>query len=425
MYCGKCGRELKEGEKCSCQNQIQIRQSPLMQEKNTEKKGWSLFLILSISFSVLSLVVFLLMRCLMAPSPEAGRLGIMLTYVIPAVMALAACVMALISFKDRQLWVKSGMFCLTGVLLGGVFSVLLLRYPQSHGEQFQNMMENMEAVETDGNAGVSRVDTEYREGRMSYVESRKALEGFTDEELAEAGTELIKRLEDDLKETIGQYADTKQYAKVYEELNKILVEIPDDATALALQQSYSEECLRYLKEQSESLMEQGQEAEAREILEDAKKYYPEKEEIAGLMDDLDEMAAETETKSLRHEYEVVMADVTWKEAKRLAKERGGHLVTILDAQEQKLVEDLIDEYEDLHTVWIGGKNTENGFQWVNGEKFSYTNWGPGEPNNETGDEIYMDMYEKDDIWYWNDVPNDISQYYSGKMGYVIEWELEE
>lgn len=421
MYCGKCGRELRDGEKCGCQ--IQIRQYPLMQGNDTEKKGWNLFLTLSILFSVLSLAAFLLMRYLIAPSQEAGKTGIMLTYVIPAVMDLTACVMAMIALKDRQLWLKSGMLCLTGVLLGCVFSVLLLRYPQSHAERFS--MESTEVVETNGSSEISRIAAEYQEGRMSYAAIRKALEGFNDEELAEAGADLVKRLEDDLKETIRQYADAKQYAKAYEELNKILTELPNDATALDLQQSYSEECLRYLKEESESLMEQGKEAEAREILEDAKEYYPKEEEVSDLLDDLDEMAAETETKSLRHEYEAVMADVSWTEAKLLAEERGGHLVTISDAQEQKLVEDLIDEYEDLHTVWIGGKNMNNGYQWVNGEEFSYTNWGPGEPNNETGDEIYMDMYEKDDIWYWNDVPNDISQYYSGKMGYVIEWELEE
>lgn len=153
-------------------------------------------------------------------------------------------------------------------------------------------------------------------------------------------------------------------------------------------------------------------------------------EIQTEVQDLTEIAAETEEeteapKTYRHEYEAVMADVTWKQAKRLAKERGGHLVTISSAEEQKIVEEIIDEYSNLHTVWIGGNCLSGEFKWINGDSFEYTNWGPGEPNNETGDEMYLDMYEKDDIWYWNDVPNDISQYYSGKMGYVIEWEIED
>lgn len=123
------------------------------------------------------------------------------------------------------------------------------------------------------------------------------------------------------------------------------------------------------------------------------------------------------------EYEVVVSDATWLEAKAYAEERGGHLVVITSSEEQEYVQGLVNQYDTLHTVWLGGMFINGEFQWINDESFLYTKWGVGEPNNETGDEIYLDMYEKDDVWVWNDVPNDIKQYYSGKMGFVIEWEV--
>lgn len=132
-----------------------------------------------------------------------------------------------------------------------------------------------------------------------------------------------------------------------------------------------------------------------------------------------------ETKEYVSEYEVVRADVTWKEAKKAARERGGHLAVITSQEEEDTVEALIEENDSLYTVWLGSKYRGGTYRWITNEEFSYENWAAGEPNNETGDEAYMDMYQKDGIWRWNDVPNEISQYYSGKMGYVIEWEVEE
>ena len=126
------------------------------------------------------------------------------------------------------------------------------------------------------------------------------------------------------------------------------------------------------------------------------------------------------------EYELVVSDADWVQAKQQAEDMGGHLAVITSKKEQKIVEDLIDQDDSIHTVWLGGYTKKDGtFRWVNKEKFKYTNWGPGEPNNQTGDEDYLDMYELDGVWYWNDVPNSIHQYYSGHMGYVIEWEVEQ
>ena len=122
-------------------------------------------------------------------------------------------------------------------------------------------------------------------------------------------------------------------------------------------------------------------------------------------------------------YTIIRSDMSWQKASEDAKKRGGHLATITSKEEQDEIERLLNQ-TDLHTVWLGGQRSGGGFTWVTGEEFSWTNWAKGEPNNDTGDENYMDMYKNtSDVWGWNDVPGDISQYYSGRMGYVLEIEL--
>ena len=124
-----------------------------------------------------------------------------------------------------------------------------------------------------------------------------------------------------------------------------------------------------------------------------------------------------------HHYEFIQTDMDWEKANADAVSRGGYLAVITSSQEQSLIEELMKSYPSVHTVWIGGRRGYNGkFIWVNNEDFIWTKWGNGEPNNETGDENYLDMYEANGSWVWNDVPNSISRYYAGKMGYILELE---
>ena len=140
-----------------------------------------------------------------------------------------------------------------------------------------------------------------------------------------------------------------------------------------------------------------------------------------------EKVPETQAKQVRHTYELIQTDMTWEQAAADARGRGGYLATISSQQEQMQIENMMTSYSSVHTVWLGARRLATGsaFAWNDGQALTYTQWGPGEPNNETGDELYLDMYELDGTWYWNDVPNDIAQYYSGKMGYVLEREITE
>jgi putative hemolysin len=105
--------------------------------------------------------------------------------------------------------------------------------------------------------------------------------------------------------------------------------------------------------------------------------------------------------------------MTWTEAKTYCEGRGGHLVTITSKEEQELVQALIKD-GTKNQYWLGGQVTPNGWVWITGENWKYTNWGVGEPNDYQGTESYLQMYlipnpasyEENALGKWNDINNE-------------------
>ena len=131
-----------------------------------------------------------------------------------------------------------------------------------------------------------------------------------------------------------------------------------------------------------------------------------------------------------HWYEVVNhgSGVSWDEAKALAESSTylglqGHLVTITSAAEDAFV--LGFPVVGIQT-WLGGfqdpgaSSPDAGWRWVTGEAWSYTNWGPGEPNDFFGigseDKLGLFTYSSVNA-LWNDyLPNERN------IQYVVEYE---
>jgi hypothetical protein len=135
---------------------------------------------------------------------------------------------------------------------------------------------------------------------------------------------------------------------------------------------------------------------------------------------------QTELNQMRHEYEIYMEDITWEEAYNKCLTLGGHLVTITTPEEQEKIEKMLDT-KKVKVVMLGSTDytPDGSYQWTNGEEFKYSKWLFGEPNNEEDVEHYLYLYYVDDMWQWNDAPNDVIQYYSGKIAYICEWEYDE
>ena len=149
-----------------------------------------------------------------------------------------------------------------------------------------------------------------------------------------------------------------------------------------------------------------------------------------------------------HYYEICQANGTnvppwgglsWTEANSLAIAAGGYLATITSAHENSFIAALL-ESSTANRAWLGGSDsaTEGTWIWINGSEagdvFSFTNWNPGEPNNNTQTyvasggppnpegEDFVEMYSSrinNASGRWNDLPN------NGTPGiaYVVEYDV--
>lgn len=68
---------------------------------------------------------------------------------------------------------------------------------------------------------------------------------------------------------------------------------------------------------------------------------------------------------------------------RVCSGLGGTLASIRSGEEQRIVQDLMDQ-QDEPRVYIGlfeaGEDESNDWEWVDGWNGDYTHWNPGEPN---------------------------------------------
>ena len=139
-----------------------------------------------------------------------------------------------------------------------------------------------------------------------------------------------------------------------------------------------------------------------------------------------EMPTPTPTPKPEPTYEVVTADVSWADAEAAAEAKGGHLVVIDSAEKWTRVAQLADE-SGLTYVWIGLHRVDSKLAWVRDNVDPVYNWASGEPSvHDTNGaaEDYVLITRTADGWYYNDCIGDPAgrypQFYSGKIGYIIE-----
>ena len=131
-----------------------------------------------------------------------------------------------------------------------------------------------------------------------------------------------------------------------------------------------------------------------------------------------------------HYYKVFNDGLTWAQAKQRCEEIGGHLVAITSQMEQAIITELIISQGTKGFYWTGGvKDSKRNFTWITGEKFSYSNWANGEPNNAGGIENIVTVFKYQGLnGFWNDLSElgDKSgkwPFYNIKnSGFVCEWD---
>lgn len=110
-----------------------------------------------------------------------------------------------------------------------------------------------------------------------------------------------------------------------------------------------------------------------------------------------------------HDYYCSTYNASWPQAKAFCEANGGHLAIINSQAENNFLSGLIT----TQSAWIGlsDSNSEGNFQWVDGSGLSYTNWYPGQPNNYSDNQDYVELL---DDGQWNDQYN----YYS--LEFIME-----
>jgi hypothetical protein len=114
-----------------------------------------------------------------------------------------------------------------------------------------------------------------------------------------------------------------------------------------------------------------------------------------------------------HYYKLSTESTTWFNAKARAEELGGYLACITSAAENSFV---FNSVAGTSQAYLGGtdEEVEGTWKWISGEAWSYTAWGPGEPNNVNNEDHLH--YRTDGAW--NDVPG------TSSYRYVIEWDTD-
>lgn len=85
-----------------------------------------------------------------------------------------------------------------------------------------------------------------------------------------------------------------------------------------------------------------------------------------------------------HTYLLTPSAMNWMQAESLAMTMGGHLTAVNTQQEQAFLSSTF--CGTPFPFWIGFTDQlqEGIWVWTTGEPVSYTNWHPGEPNNDAG-----------------------------------------
>jgi hypothetical protein len=124
-----------------------------------------------------------------------------------------------------------------------------------------------------------------------------------------------------------------------------------------------------------------------------------------------------------HAYESVGQATTWEAAKIAANGMtflgmSGHLATITSQAENDFIVANFSNPQFLGGYQLdGATEPAGGWAWVTGEPWSYTNWAPGEPNNLSGIEKYLEYFAGGPRW------NDISG--AETRTYVVEYDTPE
>ncbi|MFZ5483080.1 MAG: hypothetical protein ACOZB0_02515 [Pseudomonadota bacterium] len=137
-----------------------------------------------------------------------------------------------------------------------------------------------------------------------------------------------------------------------------------------------------------------------------------------------------------HRYRAVLASggISWAEAERAARALGGYLASVSSPAENDAIYGLVRNDDRFWFIdgagngqgpWLGGyqdtgaQEPRGGWRWVSGERFDYSHWAPGEPNNSGGAEHHLQLFGSGTLKgpHWNDIGGESRSV----RGYIVEF----
>jgi len=119
-----------------------------------------------------------------------------------------------------------------------------------------------------------------------------------------------------------------------------------------------------------------------------------------------------------HQYQRFDTPTLWASARAICVEKGGYLATITTEEENIWVWNNLAKLGSNPRSMLGGtdQRSEGTWEWITGEPWSYTNWDPGEPNDDGGQDVLIFGNFNNGSW------DDINDPRDGTSPYICEWD---
>lgn len=318
MYCRYCGKPIPDGETCSCRKEQNTqpvkmqpqggpkREAPVL-EKRPQKKNGKGFLIASFGCSIWMLVLFCLLRFVLADAATEffGDEGIYsyFMYILPLILGIIGLLLGIFAVWDRRIRMASIAAISASVLgMAGIVGAMIFFPYESEASQGVNEDEpkdnasvmqepDEQEAEQEKSTGLNKVMKEYEAGNLNYIQAKEALAQIDEEALegeeAEKILDFQEKLETDLKEQMSQLAAASEYKEIMETLqNMVNAGGGEDETLNQLKDNYEAEYIFYLDTESRKLAEAGMKNEAVNMLEEARAFVEDDQAVENLILDI-------------------------------------------------------------------------------------------------------------------------------------------
>lgn len=413
-------------------------------DKTVKKRRVNLYMLISFLFFVFAIELFYYFYTGVDNFLERIPIKIIknnveyVSYIILILVLTAGTICGIGAIREKT-WRKLCIFIFSLNLLGFLSACTFLGITlyQNHKEiSIQNGEEDSANMDTE--SGIFQTE------RISATEMQSELPAGQmaqeTEQMPQRTEKMAQETEQSFEQSMSEEEKNAEFVStVLNEVDRLVQEGDLEEAKSILSQTYN------ITQNSEI---QKKINELNEMANSAQNIESEKNETANAAEEKEDIEVIEAAQTNIHSYGFSIQDGTWEDSYRACLQEGGHLVTFETAEEYDYVCQVLQQLDDdfKETVFFIGARRDLGssqYYWVDTtnsltgdvlnrpDAWNVNCWLHDEPSFEDASlgvqEHVLSMFYYDDIgeWVWNDVPNgilDAVPYYSGKLGYICEYE---